>query len=101
MLLVFDQSVLWPVSPHSLGPCDAMISGSWVAAYCTPKLRIVAFGYHGALTIGAQDCSDLVEGRYEFLGICRVYPVLWCFTHRDNEDIAIMAVERQIRIVDD
>lgn len=68
--------------------------------YSTPKLRIVAFGDHCSFTIRPQSRSDEVESCDQLLTVGRVESVFGAFAHCDDEDVAIVAVEGQVWLVD-
>ena len=68
--------------------------------YSTPKLRIVAFGDHFSFTIRPQSRSDEVESCDQLLTVGRVESVFGAFAHCDDEDVAVVAVEGQVWLVD-
>jgi hypothetical protein len=70
-----------------------------LSTYSTPKLGIVTSGNHSSLAILAQSSSYEIECSNEFLAIAGVQSIFWRFAHGDNEDVAIVAIERKIGIV--
>lgn len=68
--------------------------------YSTPKLCVVAFGDHRSFTIWPQSGPDEIECRDQSLAVSRVESVFGSFAHRDDEDVAIVAVEGQVWFVD-
>ena len=71
------------------------------ATYRTPKLGIVAFRDNGTLAIRSQNLPYFVESTNELLRICTVDTILGRLAHGDDEDVAIIAVQRKILLVDD
>lgn len=69
--------------------------------YGTPELGIVAFGYHCSLSIWSNQLSYSVEGADDFLSIDAIQSILRRLAHGDDEDVAIVTVQREVRLVDD
>lgn len=72
-----------------------------VETYGTPELSIVAFGDYGTFGRGTEEFTSRVESSNDLLGEFTVETVLGRPAHGDDEDVAIVAVESQIRLVDD
>ena len=68
--------------------------------YSTPKFSIVASGNNSSLAFLAQSSSYKIECSDEFLTIAGVQAILRCFTHGDDEDVAIVAIECKVSVVD-
>jgi hypothetical protein len=71
-----------------------------LSTYSTPKLSIVTSSNNSPFTILAQSSPHEVKCPNEFLAIAGVQSILWRFAHGDNEDVAIVAIERKIGVVD-
>jgi len=70
------------------------------STYSAPKLRIIASSNHSSLTVLSQRSSDEIESCDESLAVAGVQSILWGFAHGDDEDVAIVTIECQIRLVD-
>lgn len=68
--------------------------------YSAPKFSIVTSGNHSSLTILTQSRSYEVECSDEFLAIAGVQSIFRRFAHGDDEDVAIVPIERKVSIVD-
>ena len=72
-----------------------------VVTYRTPEFGIVTLCDDRAFSRRPQYSSDLVEYANEFLRVLAVESVLRCFAHRDNKDVAIVAIKSHRWLVDD
>ena len=70
------------------------------STYRAPEFSIIASGNHSSLAILAQSSSHEIECFNEFLAIAGVQSILRCFTHGDDEDVAIVAIECKVSVVD-
>ena len=71
-----------------------------LSTYSAPEFGIIAFGDHSSLAIWAQRSPHKVECFDKFLAIAGVQSILWRFAHGDDEDVAIVAIEGKISVVD-
>lgn len=69
--------------------------------YRTPELRIITSRNNSALSRRSKYPSNFVKYADELLCILAVESVLGCLPHRDDEDVAIIAIKSHCRLVDD
>lgn len=107
-MIVFNEGPLLPFS-FWLPQLDARVRSHWLSTqrglnhedtYSTPKLGVVASGDDRPLAIRAQGLSDEVESRDQFLAVRRVQSVFGPLAHGDDEDVAVMAVQGEVWVVD-
>ena len=69
--------------------------------YGTPKLLVIAFRDHRPFALGPESLSDSLECGDEFLCVLAVDSILRRLSHCYHEDVAIISVQSEIRVVDD